>query len=103
MEERSVRWFMDHRYGWSDEIPDQMLDGSLPEGEKEFKCRKNWFYAVRTMVVQELGAKNVAEAPAFVRKFIELVGSVEFSLKERTTTDDIRLGNLVIDWILGSF
>lgn len=93
---------MDHRYGWRDEIPDELVWGFFPDGQKEFKCRKNWFYAVRNMVVQELGSQGVVEAPAFVRKFIEYIGSEEFSLKERTTAVDIRLGNLVIDYVLGN-
>jgi len=50
MKEKYTEWFVFHRDKWADDIPEQMLGGSLPADEKMYKCRKNWFYGVRNMV-----------------------------------------------------
>lgn len=102
MKEKQIKWLTRVR-GWKEDIPEQMLDGSLRGRNKEYKCRKSWFYGVRNMADQIISTQCMGEAPEILKRFIDYVGSEEFVSKERTTSEDITFGNQVIEYMLNNF
>jgi len=94
---------LQHRDEWSDKIPEQMLNGSLPSEDKRYKCRKNWFYGVRNVIEHLIKVEAITEIPDIVQEFSDYINSEEFAQKERTTPEDIQLGNQVINFMLENF
>ena len=61
------------------------------------------FTESETWLTYLLEQQGIAEVPTIVQQFRDYVGSEEFGHKERTTSEDIQLGNQVINYVLQHF
>lgn len=80
-----------------------MLNGSLPPGQKEYKCRKNWFVGIRNKIDWLISIGILSQVPELIQKYRDYIQSDEFTDKERTTAEDIAFGNEVIDFLLENY
>ncbi|MBI5448807.1 hypothetical protein HY948_00650 [Candidatus Gottesmanbacteria bacterium] len=103
MKEADTLFLLHFRHEWSDEIPDEILDDNFFQEQREHKCRKGWFYGVRTRLYNVMESEHISDVPPFVTQFMKMVGSEEFAQKERTTAEDIALGNQVMDYFLENY
>jgi len=91
------------RDDYSDEIPNKVLNGSMPRDQIKYKVRRNWWNGLVGGLsrVQEKGLIS-NELQEDVTAFLEHYTSEEFHNQPLTTAEDIQKANNLLNKILGS-
>ena len=89
---------------YSDQIPQEILNGRMPPDKKKAKVRKNWFHGLTNELENAMnGIDGEISDPAIrkeVTRFLRHYTSKKFHQQKLTTAEDITRANAIINLIL---
>jgi len=99
-----MREFKSLRDDWSEVFPVEKIGPSTP-GYPNLKCRGTWFVTIMNELLNLVDRKIIedSEEVAKIEEFHRYVEGLDFTEGGRTTPEDVKTGNEILDYFLSRY